>query len=75
MVLFFCLFQVLFLGGVRYCRLHVREPVLAAEVVTNPDSIPARFFVFLSDPESKIFEKPEPESLSSLAVGVCVVIS
>jgi len=43
-----------------------------------PESIPAGFCVFLSDPdpESKISEKPDPESLSISAVaGVCVIIS
>jgi len=28
-----------------------------------PESTPAGFYVFLSDPESKICEKPDPESL------------
>ena len=35
----------------------------ATEVAMDPESIPAGFCVFLSDPESKIWENPEPESL------------
>jgi len=32
-------------------------------VAPDPESTPAGFCVFLSDPESKICEKPDPESL------------
>ena len=41
----------------------------AAELAPDPESTSAGFRAFLSDPESKICEKPDPESLFNFGSG------
>jgi len=48
-----------------------KDRISFAEVAPDPESAPAGFCVFLSDPdpESKLCEKPDPESLFNSGSG------